>query len=83
MGEVIPVDFMAEKRARAEAQPQSPPPVQLTQAQASMLHVCMQSMTEEEFVEMQAAIHDFDCYMQATNHVRMLSDIYHMLQAWH
>lgn len=77
MGDVIQVDFAAQKAAK---QATTEPP--MNAAQAAMVKLCEMQLSAEEFVELSAALHDYDCYNQACAHVRLLVDVYQMLEAF-
>jgi hypothetical protein len=90
MGDVIPVDF-ATMRARKEAQVamaeankaiKQAPAVTVNLSQAAMLRLCELQMSEEQFTELSAAIHDYDCYMESCGQTQLLVDIYQMLEAF-
>jgi nitrous oxide reductase accessory protein NosL len=90
MGDVIPVDF-ATLRARKEAQVamaeankavKQAPAVTVNLAQAAMLRLCEMQMSEEQFTELSAAIHDYDCYSESCAHTQVLVDVYQMLEVF-
>lgn len=83
MGDVIPVDFAALRREREQtAQVILPVKPLMTTAQACMLQLTAIKLTAEEQTELTAALSDYECYVQATEHIQVLVDIYQMLEAF-
>lgn len=84
MGDVIDVDFAALRRAREQAVKQVPkaPKAPMNNAQACMLQTSALKLSESEQTELLAALSDYDCYMQACEHIQLLVDIYQMLEAF-
>jgi hypothetical protein len=81
MGEVINLDFAALRVEREQAAQVKLMP-RITQAQACMLQVSALKLSVEEQKELVAALSDYDCYMQACDHIQLLVDIYQMLEAF-
>jgi uncharacterized protein (DUF1778 family) len=81
MGDVIDVDFAALRRAREQAVPQVSKPI-MNHAQACMLQTSALKLSDAEQTELLAALSDYDCYMQACEHIQLLVDIYQMLEAF-
>lgn len=83
MGEVIQVDFeSARKQRERDKSQQHNNQVRMNQAQACMLKLLEMRLTSLEFLELSAALEDYDCYMQACDHIQQLVDIYQMLEAF-
>jgi len=81
MGDVIDVDFVALRRAREQAAPTNTKPV-MTSAQACMLQLSALQLSPEEQSMLSAALSDYDSYMQAPENIKLLVDIYQMLEAF-
>lgn len=90
MGDVIPVDFAAV-RARKEAQVavaeanqavKQAPSVQANLAQSALLRLCEMQLNTEQFTELSAALHDYDCYSESCAHTQLLVDVYQMLEVF-
>lgn len=81
MGDVIDVDFAALRAAREQTVKQVPKAT-MNNAQACMLQTSALKLSESEQTELLAALSDYDCYMQACEHIQLLVDIYQMLEAF-
>jgi uncharacterized protein (DUF1778 family) len=79
MGDVI--DLAACRAQRAQAETIKPEPI-ITNAQACMLQTSALKLSEQEQQELMAALSDYDCYMQACEHIQLLVDIYQMLEGF-
>jgi len=83
MGEVIDVDFAAHRALREQSNKQSvrEAPV-MNMAQACMLQTSALKLSDADQTELLAALSDYDCYMQASDHIQLLVDIYQMLEGF-
>ncbi len=90
MGDVIDVDFAAlharKDAAQAVAQANKAvvqaPALQANFAQVALLRLCELQLSSEQFTELGAAMHDYDCYVESCAHTQLLVDIYQMLEAF-
>jgi hypothetical protein len=81
MGDVIDVDFVALRLAREQSVKHTPKPL-MSNAQACMLQVSALKLSVEEQSELAAALSDYDCYMQSSEQIQLLVDIYQMLEVF-
>jgi hypothetical protein len=81
MGQVIDVDFVAMRLEREQVVQAHTTP-RMSNAQACMLQVSALKLSLEEQTELSAALSDYDCYIQAPEHIQLLVDIYQMLEAF-